>query len=130
MKNIAFSFMILVLVGVFVTTSVLAAEEPVYKISAIKGKVLLKRAGTQDWIEAKAGDVLYANDALKTLEDGSAFLETGPNTGFTIGSNSELVVANTVEPPVAEPYSEPIAEVSADSVVAPEASRDANASGY
>jgi len=124
--KIAWVFAILVVVGIFFAGNIFA-EEGIYKISDLKGKVLIKKAGTENWIDAKVGDLLNNGDAVKTLEDGLVYLETGLNKGFTLKPNSEFVVANTLEPPVAEPYTEP-ARDRIDNVVAPEVNQESAAS--
>lgn len=119
---------ILLVLGIFVTANIFA-EDAVYTISALKGKVLIKRAGTEDWIEAKVGDSLYKDDAVKTLDDGYLYLETGPSVGFTVGPNSEFLVANIFEQlPVAEPYTEAGGGESPDSVIAPGVNQEGAAS--
>ena len=127
MRKIAWVFAILVVIGIFFAGNIFA-EEGAYKVSALQGKVLIKKAGTEDWIEAKVGDVLNKGDSIKTMEDGSVYIEIGPKNGFTLGPNSQFVVANTLEErPVAEPYSEP-ARDRIDNVVAPEANQESSAS--
>jgi len=117
----------LVVLGIFFAGNIFA-EEGVYNILALKGKVLIKRAGTEDWVDTKVGDVLHKGDSIKTTEDGRVYLEVGPNNGFTLGPNSEFVVDNTLkEPPVAEPYTEP-ARDRIDNVVAPEVNQEGSAS--
>ncbi|MFH0764613.1 MAG: hypothetical protein V1927_06375 [Candidatus Omnitrophota bacterium] len=126
MMKFTWVVIIFVVLGIMFTGNIFA-EEGAYKISALKGNVLIKRAGTEDWVEAKVGDLLNKGDAVKTLEDGSVYMETGPNNGFTMGPNSEFVMADTLEPPVAEPYSEP-ARDRIDNVVAPEVNQEGAAS--
>lgn len=126
MMKFTWVVIVLVVLGIFFAGNIFA-EEGVYKISALKGNVLIKRAGSENWVEAKVGDVLNKGDSIKTMEDGSVYVETGPNSGFTMGPNSEFVMGNTLEPLVAEPYSEP-ARDRIDNVVAPEVNQESAAS--
>lgn len=127
MKKFTWVMIALVILGIFFAGNIFAAEG-VYKISALKGNVLIKKAGAQDWIGAKIGDPLSKDDAVKTPEDGSVYMETGPANGFTLGPNSEFTMGNTLEtPPVAEPYSEP-ARDRIENIIAPEVNREGAAS--
>lgn len=127
MRKIAWVFAILVVVGILFSGNIFAEEGP-YKVLALQGKVLIKKAGTENWIEAKIGDMLNKSDSIKTLEDGSVYIETAPKVGFTLGPNSILIVEDALEPPlVAEPYTEP-ARDRIENVVAPEVNQESAAS--
>jgi len=126
MMKFTWVVVVLVVLGILFAGNIFA-EEGIYKISAMIGKVLIKRIGAEDWAGAKVGDTLNKGDSVKTLEDGSVYVETGLNNGFTLGPNSEFIVEDTIKPPVAEPYSEP-ARDRIDNVVAPEVNQESAAS--
>ncbi|MCX5686063.1 MAG: hypothetical protein NTW09_01145 [Candidatus Omnitrophica bacterium] len=126
MMKFTWVVVVLVILGIFFAGNIFA-EDGAYKISAMKGNVLIKRIGTEDWVEAKVGDVLNKGDSIKTMEDGLVYLETSPNIGFTMRPNSEFIMDNTLEPPVAEPYTEPGRD-RIDNVVAPEVNQEGAAS--
>jgi len=122
-------FLTLALILAVVFTGNVFAEDGVMKIAGLQGKVLVQRAGSNDWVAAKVGDVLNKNDIIKTLEDGLVYLEISPGIGFTLKPNAELIVDDMVKAPplVAEPYSEPARETVND-VVAPEVNEESAAS--
>ena len=129
MRAITGVVVLLVVMGIFFAGNIFAEDGGLFKIAALSGKVLVEMAGSEDWIEAKIGDMLDKGDTIKTLEDGNVYLEIDPNNGFTLGPNSSFVAGNTFEKPlVAEPYSEAVRE-SVESVMAPEANQDSPASG-
>ncbi|MFA6142166.1 MAG: hypothetical protein WC738_02595 [Candidatus Omnitrophota bacterium] len=125
---------LIIAIALFAVTAFLVggvfAEDLGFKITSLKGKVLVKKAGSEEWIAAQIGQILNKNDAVKTLEDGMAYIEFSPNTGFTLKPNSLLVLTDDINPPIAEPYTEAGRESreTIDNVMAPAVNQDNQAS--
>jgi len=122
---------IIIAIALIVATAFLVggvfAEDLGFKITSLKGKVLVKKADSEEWIEAKVAQILSKNDTVKTLEDGMAYIELAPNQGFTLKPNSLLVLTDDINPPIAEPYTEAARET-IDNVMAPAVNQDSQAS--
>lgn len=116
----------LVVVMTFLVGSVFA-EDLGFKVTALKGKVLVKKADSEEWIEAKIAQILNKNDTIKTLDDGIVYIELAPDQGFTLKPNSLLTLTDDVNPPVAEPYTEAGRET-IENVMAPAVNQESQAS--
>lgn len=129
MRKLVLAIVLSIITGLIFTGSIFA-EEAILKIGSLEGQVLIKKAGQEEWVKAKLGDLLYKDDMVKSLEDGIAYLEFSPDNGFTLSPNSSVVVADSLkkQPPlVAEPYSEAAGEAFGD-VFAPEVNQEGAAS--
>ena len=72
------------------------AAEGIVKIAAVEGKALVRINPSTEWLEAKAGQLLNKKDAIKTQQDGRAFLEFPDKTSMTLKANTEIAIDELV----------------------------------
>lgn len=104
MKKIIF-IVTIAFFGILITSSLLTAQEAVFKITGLEGKVLVMIKPSAEWVEAQVGQELKEGDGIKTLADGKAHLRLNDKTGFLVSPSSEIYIEL---PLVAEPYEEAV----------------------
>jgi len=72
------------------------AEDSMLKITEKVGKVLVRAAGTTEFVEANVGQPLNPKDFIKTGDDGKVLLEFPNKSGFTLKPNTEMSIEELV----------------------------------
>lgn len=80
-----------ILAGLLYSTAAFA-DDPILKVAAITGKVLVKIAPSAEWTAAAVGQALNPKDAIKTEAGAKATLEFPNKSTFFLKPNSELII--------------------------------------
>ena len=95
MRTLNLKLMLLIVAFVFLANLAFAAESPL-KIADMSGKVMVMVSPSKEWTDAKVGDILNVNDAVKTGEDGKAALEFPDKTSLILKPQTEIAVEELV----------------------------------
>lgn len=76
--------------------SAVSAADTILRISEMGGKVMVKAAPATEWADAKLGQPLQVNDAVKTGDDGKAVLQFADKSSVSLKQKTEITVEELV----------------------------------